>query len=240
MSAVPAAVPPGTWVVVPCFNNPTGAAQVAKSLPTGLLPRTLFVDDGSSPALDTPGLRWLRHPQNRGYGGAQKTGYQAALDEGAERVVLLHGDHQYDTNATLGLAEALTETGAHVALGSRFLADNAQAIPTWRRSGNRLLTGLANRRFGTRQTELHTGARAFSAAFLRALPLGEFSDDYVFDQQVLGAALAAGLLVVERPVRARYETDVQSISFRRSVVYGLGCLGVLLAPPTLNRDSLDP
>ena len=240
MTTSPCPVPPGTWVVVPCFNNAEGARKVAATLPAGLRPHTLFVDDGSLPALEVEGIEFIRHAENRGYGGAQKTGYRAALDRGAERVVLLHGDHQYQTRATLGLAQALVETGAHVALGSRFLGPEQEAIPGWRRGGNRLLTELANRRFGTRQTELHTGARAVSAAFLRALPLDELSDDYVFDQQVLSAALAAGLLVAERPVGARYDPDVQSISFRRSVAYGLGCLGTLVRPPPLDRDSLDP
>ncbi len=240
MTATQPPVPPGTWVVVPCFNNPEGARQVVSALPRPLRPYTLFVDDGSTPALQIEGVEIVRHPANRGYGGAQKTGYRAALERGAERVVLLHGDHQYETHATLGLAQALAETGAHVALGSRFLGPEAEAIPRWRRSGNRLLTALANRRFGTRQTELHTGARAFSGAFLRALPLDQLSDDYVFDQQVLCAALAAGLLVAERPVRARYDPGVQSITFQRSVAYGLGCLASMLRPPSLDRDSLDP
>lgn len=240
MTTRPVEVPPGTWVVVPCFNNPEGAHRVAASLPEHLRSFTLFVDDGSSPALEVAGAQILRHPRNRGYGAAQKTGYRAALERGAERVVMLHGDHQYETGPTLGLAQALVETGAHVALGSRFLGPEAESIPGWRRGGNRLLTALANRRFGTRQTELHTGARAFSSKFLRALPLDGMSEDYVFDQQVLCAALAAGLLVVERPVRARYEPDVQSITLRRSVSYGLGCLASMLRPLPLDRDSLDP
>lgn len=233
-------VPDGTWVVVPCFNFRAGAERVAASLPDAVRETALFVDDGSEPPLHVPGVRWLRHDRNRGYGGAQKTGYRAALAEGAERVVLLHGDAQYPTGPTLQLGQALVETGAHVALGSRFLTDGAERIPSWRREGNRLLTHLANLRFGTGQTELHSGARAFSAAFLRALPLDEMSDDYVFDQEALGAALAAGLPVIERPVVARYDNDVQSISFRRSVTYGLGCLRVFANPPRIDRRALDP
>ena len=234
------ATPAGTWVVVPCYGNAAGARRVANSLPAELRPRTLFIDDGSAPALDLPDvrwIRWIRHPRNRGYGGAQKTGYRTALDEGAERVVLLHGDAQYPTGPTLDLAGALVTTGAWVALGSRFLRADGAAIPGWRRWGNRTLTGMANRRFGTRISELHTGARAFSARALRALPMDRMSDDYVFDQQALAALLAAGVPFVERSVEARYDDDVQSITLPRSLRYGAGCLWQLLRPLPLQTEG---
>ena len=223
-------IPAGTFVVVPCYGNPAAAARVAASLPADLLPRTLFIDDGSEPPLQVPGVRWLRHPANRGYGGAQKTGYARALAEGAERVVLLHGDAQYPTAPTLGLAAALVETGAAAALGSRFAAHQGAGIPWWRGWGNRGLTWAANLRFGVTHSELHSGARAFSAEALRALPIDRMSDDYIFDHQALAALLAAGLPVVERPLRARYDDGVQSIPFGRAVRYGLGCLGTLARP----------
>ena len=224
------AVPDGTFVVVPCYGNRAAAAEVAASLPRELLPRTLFIDDGSQPALDVPGVRWLRHPRNRGYGGAQKTGYAAALNEGADRVVLLHGDAQYPTGPTLGLARALSETGAAAALGSRFVAHHGAGIPWWRGWGNRGLTWAANVRFGVSHTELHSGARAFSARALQSLPFDRMSDDYIFDHQALAALLAAGLPVLERPLQARYDDGVQSIPFDRAVRYGLGCLGTLARP----------
>ncbi len=225
-----ATLPVGTVVVVPCYGNLAGARRVAAELPPDCLPHTLFVDDGSQPPLDLPGLTVLRHPQNRGYGGAQKTGYTAALLRGAQRVVLLHGDAQYPTLPTLDLAWALVESGAAVALGSRFLHHHGRAIPLWRRWGNRALTAVANRRYGCALSELHTGARAFSADALRRLPLDQMSDDYVFDQQTLSALLAANFSFVERPVEARYDDGVQSISFRRAVTYGMGCLRTLADP----------
>jgi glycosyltransferase involved in cell wall biosynthesis len=220
---------PRVALVIPAYNNPTGLERVLDSLPGAGLHRVYVVDDGSREPLRAPApARLLRHPRNRGYGAAQKTGYAAALANGADRVVLLHGDAQYPTGPTLALAEALDE--ADCALGSRFLDDGGAAIPGWRRAGNRALTAAANLRFGRAHTELHTGARAFRAEALARLPLEDYSDDFVFDQQVLVGLFARGMRVVERPVRARYDPDVQSISPRRAVRYGLGCLWAMARP----------
>jgi glycosyltransferase involved in cell wall biosynthesis len=216
-------------VVVPCYGPQAPLDQLLGEIPPELSSGVIVVDDGSPQPLRADGFRLIRHPRNRGYGGSQKTGYAAAIEGGFERVVLLHGDAQYPTLPTLELAQALDD--ADVALGSRFLVDGGRSVPSWRRWGNRALTGLANLRFGTSLSELHTGARAFRLARLAALPLQQFSDDYIFDQQVLAALLASGARFVERPVRARYDDTVQSISFRRSLVYGLGCVRVIAVPP---------
>jgi glycosyltransferase involved in cell wall biosynthesis len=184
-----------------------------------------IVDDGSAVAMVATAskaeVHVLRHAQNRGYGAAQKTGYAAALSDGAERIVLLHGDGQYDTAETLALAQVLDEAPA--ALGSRFLADPT-VIPWWRRLGNGFLTGMANLRFGTAHTELHTGARAFRADVLRRLPLDTFSDDFVFDQQLLCALLRSRERIAERAVHAHYDETTRSISPLRSIIYALSCL----------------
>lgn len=208
-------------VVIPALNCQRTLDAVLARLPKDIV--AIVVDDGSNPPLVAP--RVIRHPVNRGYGAAQKSGYAAALELGAERIVLLHGDDQYDTFDTLALADALADAPA--ALGSRFLSDPG-VIPSWRRLGNRALTGLANLRFHTRHTELHTGSRAFTAALLRSLPLQDYSDDYLFDQQVLCAILRRGLPIAERPVRVRYDASVQSISLHRSIRYGLGCVREIL------------
>lgn len=218
-------------VVVPTLDTPAPLARLLTTI--GDRADIFVVDDGSEPPLgvDAP-AQLLRHPQNRGYGAAQKTGYAAALAGGAERIVLLHGDGQYPTDETLALADALDD--ADVVLGSRMLTDPA-VIPTWRRLGNRALTGLANTRFHGRFTDLHTGARAFRASTLRALPLATFSDDFVFDQEVLVAALQTGLRVVERPVHTSYGGDTRSIPPRRAVRYAAGCVRLLLTPGAFTR-----
>lgn len=207
--------------VIPAWNCVATVAALLERLPAHVVP--IVVDDGSTPPIEAPGV--VRHPRNRGYGAAQKSGYRRAMELGLERVVLLHGDDQYDTSDTLALAGALDEHAA--VLGSRFLADPS-VIPGWRRWGNRGLTGLANLRFGAAHTELHTGARAFRLSTLRALPLDDFSNDYLFDQQLLCHLLRAGVTIGERPVRVRYDAGVQSISLRRSVRYGLGCVREIL------------
>jgi glycosyltransferase involved in cell wall biosynthesis len=227
----PAAIPlpPDTWIVVPCFDAQGGLSRTLATLPVELHARTIVVDDGSEPPLRAEDVTLLRHPANRGYGAAQKTGYAAALAQGAQRVVLLHGDAQYPTPETLGLAWALDDADA--ALGSRFLVHGGRSIPWWRRWGNRLLTSAANGHFGVHLSELHTGARAFRADALEALPLDGFSDDYVFDQQLLTTLLSQGRRIAERPLEARYDDTVQSIGFRRSVRYGLGCLWTIARAP---------
>lgn len=222
VQSAPPPVGPSLAIVVPCYGPQAPVDRILAEVPAELRGGLIIVDDGSPTPIRAEGVRLVRHPRNRGYGGAQKTGYAAALDAGFDRVVLLHGDAQYPTLPTLALAQALDE--APVVLGSRFLRDGGRAVPGWRRWGNRALTGVANRRFGTHLSELHTGARAFRAELLSSLPLASFSDDYLFDQQLLVAVLARGLPIAERPVQARYDDQVQSISFRRSVRYGLGCL----------------
>ncbi len=214
----------GVAVIIPALNCQGTLDRVLTELPPHL--PVYVVDDGSEPPLRAPLV--LRHDRNRGYGGAQKTGYAAAIADGADRLVLVHGDGQYDVADTLALAEALD--GADAALGSRFLVDPS-VIPGWRRVGNRGLTGLANLRFGTRHTELHSGARAFRAEALVAVDYLSLSDDYLFDQQVLVGLMAAGRTIAERPVRVSYDPSVQSISLRRSIRYGLGCVRVILGAP---------
>ncbi|MCB9781141.1 MAG: glycosyltransferase family 2 protein [Alphaproteobacteria bacterium] len=220
-------------VVIPVYGPQAPVDRLLHEIPVALHPWTWIVDDATPTPTQLPAhaptAHLLRHPRNRGYGGSQKTGYAAAIAAGADRIVLLHGDAQYPTAATLALADALDDASA--ALGSRFLEAHGRGVPGWRRVGNRFLTGVANLRFGTRVSELHTGARAFRADVLADLPLQRFSDDYLFDQQVLVSLLARGLPIAERPVSARYDDDVQSITFRRSVTYGLGCLWTIARGP---------
>ena len=213
--------------VVVGLNVASTLDAVLAQLPPDL--HVIVVDDGSTDGTAQPGpagVQVVRHPQNRGYGAAQKSGYAAAVAAGCERIALVHGDGQYRVPDVLALLDALDD--ADVALGSRFLQDDGRTIPGWRRLGNRGLTTLFNRTLGTGFTDLHTGARAFRASAVAALPLAGFSDDYLFDQQVLVGAVRMGLAVVERPCRVSYDETVQSIGLRRSIVYGLGCVRVIL------------
>ena len=225
--------PDQTWVVIPGHDVHPTLPRVLDELGADWRARTIVVDDGSQPPLEAPGVQLIRHPSNRGYGAAQKSGYALALAKGAQAILLLHGDGQYATAEVLALRVALED--AEAALGSRFLLDQGAGIPSWRRFGNRLLTSMANRRFHTRLSELHTGARAFRRSALQGIDLYALSDDYLFDQQLLLALLSRGAVIAERPATADYSDPVQSISLRRSVRYGLGCVRAILSAPTPSR-----
>ncbi|MFH1470073.1 MAG: glycosyltransferase family 2 protein [Pseudomonadota bacterium] len=225
-------MPPRTAVILPCLGMQPALDALLAALPAGL--DVFVVDDGSPVPLGAARGTLLRHPANRGYGAAQKSGYAAALRAGAERLVLLHGDGQYDVAATLALAETLD--GADAAVGTRFDERLVQRVPAWRSLGIHGLTMAANLRFGQHFTDLHNGARAFRAEVIAALDVDRFSDDYRFDHQVLSALIAGGARVVQRPVPMRYGPEVLSISPRRALRYGLGCLLDLARPP-VNEKS---
>ncbi len=218
-----------TAVVLPCLGLQSSLDALLEQIPEDL--QVFVVDDGSPTPLRAHRGTLLRHPRNRGYGGAQKTGYQAAIDAGAARVVLLHGDGQYEVASTIALADGLD--AAHAVLGSRFQPGHEQRVPGWRAAGIRGLTAAANLRFGAGFDDLHNGARAFRVEALQAVDLASLSDDYRFDHQLLTALIRGGATMVQRPVAMRYDDEVLSISPRRAVRYGLGCLLDLVAPPPL-------
>ncbi len=216
-------------VVIPAYNAHGTLARVLSEIPESLHDGVIVVDDGSSPPLEAPGFAVLRHDVNRGFGAAQKTGYRAALEAGADRIILLHGDGQYATEDVLGLSVPLAACEA--AIGSRFLNMGAGQIPSWRRWGNRTLTMLANLRYGSDVSELHSGARAFRAETLRSMDFDRFSDDYIFDHQVLATLLDRGATIGERKVRCAYDETVQSIAVGPSIRYALGVVRTILRPP---------
>ena len=225
-----------TAVVLPCLGLQHSLDALLQAIPDPLL--VFVVDDGSPTPLRASRGTLLRHPHNRGYGAAQKTGYRAALAAGAERLVLLHGDGQYDVDDTLALAAGLDR--AHAVLGSRFQPGRVQRVPTWRRLGIQGLTAAANLRFHTRFDDLHNGARAFRAQALHAVDLEAFSDDYRFDHQLLSALIRGGATMSQQPVAMRYDDSVLSISLPRAVRYGLGCLADIAAPPVLRAPLPAP
>ncbi|MEE2750678.1 MAG: glycosyltransferase family 2 protein [Myxococcota bacterium] len=218
-----------SYVVIVGKNVEATIADVVASVPREL--GLVVVNDGSEDrTLERipDEVEVVSHPLSRGYGAAQKSGYRLALDSGADRVCLLHGDGQYHPADVLSLLDALDE--ADVALGSRFLcADGGRVIPWWRRFANRGLTELANWRWGIDMSDLHTGARAFRAEVLRSFPFESCSDDYLFDQQILGGLAVQGKRFAERAVSTTYEGDIQSISPWNSMRYGVGCLRVIFA-----------
>jgi glycosyltransferase involved in cell wall biosynthesis len=206
---------------------------VVGDIPQGHADRILLVDDASADATVSVAtalrLDVIRHQRNLGYGGNQKTCYRQALEMGADVVVMLHPDGQYDPAIIPNLCKVIEDGEADIVLGSRWLGlDPAKAgMPWWKRIGNRFLTGAENRVLGLRLSEYHTGYRAYSRRFLEAIPFLENSNDFVFDTQVLIQAAAFGFKIGEVPAIGKYHADASSISFETSTVYGLKTLGAL-------------
>jgi hypothetical protein len=221
-------------VVLPAYHAERTLRDVVAHIPRGEVDRILLVDDASSDrtaelAMEL-GIDVIQHPSNLGYGGNQKTCYANALLMGAEVVVMLHPDGQYDPGLVPALCRVVESGQGDVALGSRWLGlDPAHAgMPGWKRAGNRLLTAAENWVLGLRLSEYHTGYRAYSRRFLETVPFPANSNDFVFDTQILLQAARFGFQVAEIPAVGRYFADASSIGFRTSVRYGVQTLLALI------------
>jgi SAM-dependent methyltransferase len=220
-------------LVLPAYEAERTIRNVADEIPVDAADRTLLVDDASRDATARvaleSGFDVVRHPRNRGYGAGQKTGYARALLDGADIIVMVHADDQYDPALVPEMVEPILAGEADMVIGSRMLRDRAIAggMPRWKWLGNRLLTGIENRVFGVELSEYHTGYRAFSADLLRSIPFLRNSDDFVFDQEIFAQVLARGARIVEVPIPTRYFHEASSVDLPTSVRYGLQTLGVL-------------
>jgi GT2 family glycosyltransferase len=225
---------PRRVIVLPAYRAAKTLVEVVGDIPQGSADRILLVDDASADATVSVAtalrLDVIRHRQNLGYGGNQKTCYRQALAMGADVVVMLHPDGQYDPAIIPNLCRVIESGEADIVLGSRWLGlDPAKAgMPWWKRLGNRFLTSAENRVLGLHLSEYHTGYRAYSRRFLEAIPFLENSNDFVFDTQVLIQAATFGFKIGEVPAIGRYHADASSVSFRTSTVYGLKTLAALV------------
>ena len=221
-------------VVLPAYRAAATIPEVAESMPVGSADRALLVDDFSpddtTDVALAAGLEVLRHPANRGYGANQKTCYVRAILDGADAVVMVHADNQYDPALVADMVKPIEAGIADVVIGSRLLEDEAVAggMPRWKWVGNRFLTALENAAFRRGYSEYHTGYRAFSTDFLRSVAFLRNADEFVFDQQIFAQIVARRARVIELPIPTRYFLEASSVSFGASVKYGLDTLGVLL------------
>jgi len=220
-------------VVMPAYNAAkTLVRTYDEVMAQGIVDDLIVVDDASTDETVriASGLSHvvLRvHEKNRGYGGNQKTCYRAALEVGADVVVMVHPDYQY-TPKLLPAMVALVGGGVYpCVLGSRILGGGALAggMPIWKYVANRGLTLVENWLLGSKLSEFHTGYRAFSAELLRELLLETNSDDFVFDNQMLAQILWHGHEIAEITCPTAYFAEASSINWQRSVKYGFGCLG---------------
>ena len=219
-------------VVMPAYRAARTLAQCHRAIPHDVVDLTLLVDDGSDDetlavARDL-GLVTHRHARNLGYGANQKTCYRAALDAGADIVVMLHPDYQYEPRLITAMAGMIASGVYDVVIGSRILGNTALrgGMPLYKYVANRCLTAVQNLAIGTKLSEFHTGYRAFARRVLTELPLLANSQDFVFDNQMLVQAHAFGMRIGEISCPTRYFEEASEIGFRRSVVYGLGVLRV--------------
>ena len=225
----------GVFVVMPAYNAEKTLVKTYKDIPKNLVERIILVDDGSHDktvkVAKKLGLDVVVHPQNRGYGGNQKTCYTTALNDNAKIVVMLHPDYQYDATRIPELIEPIVNKRFDIMLGSR-IRTRAESLkggmPLYKYLGNRLLTITQNVILGQNLSEYHTGLRAFKYEVLQKIPFHKFSDDFVFDQQILVSAIRSGFKIGEIPVPVRYFPDASSINFKRSVKYGLSTIASLL------------
>ena len=221
-------------VVMPAYNAEQTIQKTHEEvLAHGIVDLVIVVDDASADnttaiAQDLPNTVVHRHIQNRGYGGNQKSCYKLALENGADIVIMVHPDYQYTPLLIPAMASMIANGLYHCVLGSRILGGYALkgGMPIWKYIANRFLTFSENLLTGAKLSEYHTGYRAFSRELLETLPLEKNSDDFIFDNQMLGQILWRDYPVAEVSCPTKYFPEASSINFRRSCKYGFGCLWV--------------
>jgi glycosyltransferase involved in cell wall biosynthesis len=217
-------------VVLPAYRAEATLERTYRSIPADIVDIVLLVDDASTDGTVGKarelGISTFVHHRNMGYGANQKTCYTEALKTGADIIVMLHPDYQYEPRLITAMAAMIASGIYEVVLGSRILGNTARqgGMPIWKYVANRGLTAIQNLMLGAKLSEYHTGYRAFSRHVLEDLPLLANSDDFVFDNQVLAQAVAFGFKIGEISCPARYFPEASSINFRRSCRYGLGVL----------------
>jgi glycosyltransferase involved in cell wall biosynthesis len=222
-------------IVMPAYNAARTLEDTFRAIPEGYYDEIVVVDDHSrddtTALAQRLNLKAIRHPHNVGYGGNQKTCYMEALRDGADIVIMLHPDGQYDPKIIPEMIRPIAEKRADMVLGSRMMLPGGAAqggMPVWKQVANRFLTTMENLAMRRTFSECHTGYRAYSRHFLETVPFLRNSNNFVFDTEVIFQAVAFGLPVVEVPISTRYFAEASSVGFRTGVVYGLGTLAVAL------------
>lgn len=222
-------------VVMPAYNAEKTLERTYADIPKDIVDEVIVVDDDSSDKTveiaKKLGLSVFVHEKNLGYGGNQKTCYQEALRRKADIVVMIHPDYQYDATLTYYLITPIQEGRLDIMLGSRIRSRKEAlkgGMPVYKYISNRILTFIENIVLGLNLSEYHTGFRAYRKEVLQKLPLESFSNDFVFDQQILISAHSAGFTIGEIAVPVRYFPEASSINFVRSVKYGVMVLYTLM------------
>lgn len=223
-----------TVIIMPAYNAASTLEQTVRDLPEDSYDEIVLVDDCSTDdtvaVAERLGLTVIRHPENRGYGANQKTCLDAALQHGADYIVMIHPDYQYDPRLVPEMVKFLRLGICDVILGNR-IRTRRQAIgsgmPWVKYAANRFLTIVENVLMGQNLGEWHSGYRAYRRRVIQTIPYHRNSDDFVFDSQLLAQAVHFGFEIGDVPVPCRYMPEASSINFRRSMKYGLQTLGVV-------------
>ena len=219
---------------MPAYNAERTLERTFRDLPLDWVDDIVLVDDSSrdrtAEVARRLGLYAVVHPRNRGYGGNQKTCYREALARGADIVVMVHPDHQYDPRTLPELVRPLLAGECDAVFGSRMLGGRPLegGMPKWKYLANLFLTAVANATFYVFLSEYHSGLRAYSRRYLEAVNLEANSDDFVFDTEIIAQGVAKRMRIREVPIATRYFDEASQIGFWRSVRYGFSILLVLL------------
>ena len=221
-------------VIMPAYNAAQTLERTYDDLSKEVVDKVILVDDVSQDETveiaRRLGLKVIVHVQNKGYGGNQKTCYLEALKDGADIVVMLHPDYQYDSTLVPELIRPIQEGKADMVMGSRFLSGKplAGGMPIYKYISNRFLTIVENLILGQHLSECHTGFRAFSRRLLATIPFLLNSDKFVFDTETIAQSVALGFKITEIAVPTRYFKEASSVDFKNSIIYGLSTLWVMV------------
>lgn len=220
-------------VVMPAYNAEKTLEQTYNEIPFDIVDHIILVDDKSSDETINKakelGLEHIfLHPENKGYGGNQKTCYDKALELHSDIIIMLHPDYQYTPKLIHAMAYLIADGVYSVVFGSRILGKGALkgGMPLYKYISNRILTFIQNLLMGNKLSEYHTGYRAYAAEVLKNIDYSKCSDNFVFDNQIIAQICNKGYEIAEITCPTKYFPEASSIKLRNSIVYGLGVLGV--------------
>lgn len=218
-------------VVMPAYNAAKTLNATYKNIPMDLINEVIMVDDASIDdtvkIAKTLNMKLVTHPHNVGYGGNQKTCYMEALRDGADIVIMLHPDGQYDPSFIPQIIKPIEKNQADMVLGSRLLIKGSAlkgGMPLYKFIANRILTTIENFILRKKLSELHTGYRAYSRKFLEKVPFLRNSNDFVFDSQIIAQGVAFKMRIAQVPVTTKYFKEASSVNLKVSLIYGLKTL----------------
>jgi glycosyltransferase involved in cell wall biosynthesis len=221
-------------VIMPAYNAERTLERTHADIPPGIVDEIILCDDHSHDRTveiaERLGLSVIRHDRNKGYGANQKACYAAALGRGADFIVMVHPDYQYDPRVIPFALGFLASGICDVIIGSRIRSRRetlSGGMPFYKYAFNRVLTASENIVFGQNLGDFHSGFRVYRREVLERINYRENSDDFVFDLEFLAQAVHAGFRIGDIPIPTRYFDEASSINFRRSVKYGLENLVVM-------------